>query len=185
MTVPKRSKALQIYLKPGVRDDDLILQVWESCADKDRPQDVFRTMLRRGLFVMLENEELPESVIDECQLDLLLDKKRRRAAVGRRADPQQPDYRPQAYYPVQPRPEPHYAQPEPRFEPPRQPYPDQGRGAPEPMLPISDPFRQEAPSRTPDSAPAPAAYAETPSAASNPPADTRPSQGRRKLGNLM
>ncbi len=74
----KRTQALQIYLKEGVTDDDLLLKVWNSAKRHSRPQDVFRTMLSAGLMSMLENGQLPEEIIDECNLDMLIEKKIRR-----------------------------------------------------------------------------------------------------------
>lgn len=65
-----RSKALQIYMKPGIPDDDLMLEIWDAARRMDRPQDVFRAMLRHGLKRMLETGEISESLIKECDLKL-------------------------------------------------------------------------------------------------------------------
>lgn len=73
-----KSKSLQIYMKPGIEQDDLLIAVWESCKKNDRPQDIFRTMLKHGLKVMVESGEIPDSVIDECHLDEIFEKKRSR-----------------------------------------------------------------------------------------------------------
>jgi Predicted membrane protein len=88
-----RSRSLQIYMKPGIKEDDLMLRVWESCRRHDRPQDVFRSMLRAGLVAMLESGEMPESVIDDCGLDALLERRR-----ARRRRPPEPQPQPQQVY---------------------------------------------------------------------------------------
>lgn len=74
----ERSRSLQIYVKPGIKEDDILIGVWEAAKKLDRPQDVFRSMLRAGLMAMLESGELPESIIDECDLDIILEKRMRR-----------------------------------------------------------------------------------------------------------
>jgi hypothetical protein len=114
----QRSQALQIYLKPGLKEDDLMLRVWEACRKSGRPQHVFRTMLRAGLISMVESGDMPESVIEECGLDSLVERRRRR--VSRHSDKQQPA--PQAEpYPTQYPPHypayPAYPQPYPHHEP--------------------------------------------------------------------
>lgn len=74
----ERSRSLQIYVKPGIKEDDILIGVWEAAKKLDRPQDVFRSMLRAGLMAMLDSGELPESIIDECDLDIILEKRMRR-----------------------------------------------------------------------------------------------------------
>lgn len=64
-----RTKPLQIYLKPGIKEDDLLLEVWAACRKSGRPQDIFRRMLRAGLAVMVENGEIPEGVVRTLHLD--------------------------------------------------------------------------------------------------------------------
>lgn len=74
----ERSRSLQIYMKPGIKEDDLLLRVWDASRKSNRPQDVFRSMLRAGLISMLESGDMPESIIEECGLDALLERRRRR-----------------------------------------------------------------------------------------------------------
>lgn len=76
----ERSRSLQIYMKPGIKEDDLMLKVWDACKKHERPQDVFRSMLRAGLLAMLETGEMPDSVIEECGLDRVLERRQRRKA---------------------------------------------------------------------------------------------------------
>jgi len=99
----ERSRSLQIYMKPGLKEDDLMLRVWDACRKHSRPQDVFRSMLRVGLLAMVESGEMPESVIDECGLEALLERRRRR---GRKAQEQQQapvhPYMPPYPYPAAP-----------------------------------------------------------------------------------
>lgn len=93
----ERSRSLQIYVKPGIKEDDVLIGVWEAAKKLDRPQDVFRSMLRAGLMAMLESGELPESIIDECHLDSVLEKRLRRKS--RKGGQEQPLHNPVAIYP--------------------------------------------------------------------------------------
>jgi hypothetical protein len=70
----KRSRHIQIYLKPGIREDDQMLSIWEACKRYDRPQDVFRAMLRAGMRAMVQSGEMPFAVVEECNLDAFVDK---------------------------------------------------------------------------------------------------------------
>lgn len=70
----KRSRHIQIYLKPGIREDDLMLRIWESCRRNDRPQDVFRAMLRNGMRAMVQSGEMPYAVVEECNLDSFIER---------------------------------------------------------------------------------------------------------------
>jgi hypothetical protein len=65
-----RVRGVQIYLKPGVPDDDQMLAVWDACMALDRPQVVFRQMLRHGLRRMAETGELPPAVMKSAGIDI-------------------------------------------------------------------------------------------------------------------
>jgi hypothetical protein len=122
LKAPQRSKSLQIYVKPGIREDDVLIDIWDACARFDRPQDVFRTMLRRGMIAMVESGDMPKAVIDACGLDAIVDSilERRTRKSGRaRREEQAPAYPPQTYAP-----QPAYVPypPQPQY----QPYPPQG-----------------------------------------------------------
>lgn len=93
----KKSRPLQIYLLPGVKEEATILRIWEMSGR--RRQDIFRAMVRAGLMAMLENGDMPEEVIEECGLDALLERKRKRARKSSQVEAQQP---PQYPYPQQP-----------------------------------------------------------------------------------
>lgn len=110
-------------MKPGIREDDLLLDVWKSCARNDRPQDVFRAMLRRGLMAMVEAGEMPDAVVEECDLDRLLERRSRRRVRGVAAG-----------YPVAAEPQPPHA-----YSPPPHPAP-----APHPK-PTEDETPRDAP----------------------------------------
>lgn len=105
----RRSQALQIYMKPGLKEDDLMLRVWEACKQDDRPQNVFRKMLRAGLIAMVESGEMPESIIEECGLDSLVERRRKRVARHTSGDQKAiaPAAQPYPYYPPPPQPYPH------------------------------------------------------------------------------
>lgn len=57
-----RAKSIQIYLKPGIEEDDLLLELWKLCRARSRPQVVFRRMLREGLRAMIADGEMPASI---------------------------------------------------------------------------------------------------------------------------
>jgi hypothetical protein len=153
-------------VKPGIREDDVLIDVWDACSRFDRPQDVFRTMLRRGMIAMVESGDMPKAVIDACGLDAIVDSiiERRRRKSGRgRQETQEPVPQYPQPYPTQPPygsypPQPPYApyppqgyagQPDPNHwgqgheRPPRQQDYGYDRAAPEPMRPTSDSNRSQ------------------------------------------
>src|SRR3546814_8722220 len=91
----QRAKALQIYLKPGIEEDELLLAVWDACRRSDRPQDVFRRMLRAGLTTMVENGEMPDGVVASLHLDERVARRRLRATQASLP----PYYQPAAAHP--------------------------------------------------------------------------------------
>lgn len=58
-----------------------MLSIWESCKRFDRPQDVFRAMLRNGMRAMVQSGEMPYAVVEECNLDAFVEKWRARQPV--------------------------------------------------------------------------------------------------------
>ena len=88
-----RSRSIEIYLKEGVEEDDLIFGVWSALRGRGRPQDVFRRILRHGIRAMLETGELPRAAIDVLDPELLsplpLAHALARAQAGRRPKPQE------------------------------------------------------------------------------------------------
>lgn len=76
----ERSKALQIYFKPGLKEDDVMLRVWQAAKRNARAQEIFRDMLREGLVALVANGTMPESIIEECGLDAIVERRRRRTA---------------------------------------------------------------------------------------------------------
>lgn len=190
----QRSQALQIYLKPGLKEDDLMLRVWEACRKSGRPQHVFRTMLRAGLIAMVESGDMPESVIEECGLDSLVERRRRR--VSRHSDKPQAAPQPEAY-PAPPQYPPQYA-PYPAY-PPQYPRREPTAYAPHPAPAAPDRYYEEE-RRPPPPVEAPVAREEARVAATPPalpepvqerPIQTNPSAAdgeakpQRKLGKLM
>ena len=183
-------------MKPGIREDDILLEVWEACSRLDRPQDVFRTMLRRGLMAMVESGDMPEAVIDTCNLDSLVER-RRRKGLRARAEPEVPVYAPQPQpqqFPAavpyhQPVPV-HQAAPWPHpHEPPARQAPHIEPQPPMPPYPREEPQReQERPlSKPPEERPAAAGVAGT---SGDPPTvrdggGERPTGKKPKIGSLM
>jgi FtsZ-interacting cell division protein ZipA len=86
----KRSQALQIYLKEGVAEEKVLLEVWEALKGlSGRKQNLFRDMLLAGFQAYLEADKIPEDVMLRCDLDRLLERKIRRknrAASATRQD---------------------------------------------------------------------------------------------------
>lgn len=139
----ERSKALQIYFKPGLSEDDLMLRVWQAARRRGRPQEIFRSMLREGLVQLVANGKLDDSIIEECGLDAIVERRRQRtakhsdrpAAVQQPAAPGYgyPAYPPYAPPPVYPEP-PQYASPV-RATPPAHHYEEERRPLPPPVEP--------------------------------------------------
>lgn len=121
-------------MKPGIREDDILIDVWDACSRFDRPQDVFRTMLRRGMIAMVESGDMPKAVIDACGLDAIVDsileRRSRKAGRTRREAESVPAYPPA--YAAPPAYAPYPAQPPYPPYPPHgyQPQPDHGQWGP-------------------------------------------------------
>ena len=60
-----RAKGIQIYLKPGIEEDDILLNLWEVCKTKARPQEIFRRILQKGLLQMIAQNEISDSILEE------------------------------------------------------------------------------------------------------------------------
>lgn len=137
----ERSKALQIYFKPGLSEDDLMLRVWQAARRRGRPQEIFRSMLREGLVQLVASGKLDDSIIEECGLDAIVERRRQRTAKhsDRSAAAQQPAapgygypaYPPYAPPPAYPEP-PQYA-PAVRAAPPVHRYEEEPRRSPPPV----------------------------------------------------
>lgn len=174
----KRSRHIQIYLKPGIREDDLMLAIWESCKRFDRPQDVFRAMLRNGMRAMVQSGEMPYAVVEECNLDAFVEKWRAR----------QPTQQPHVIHMAPPSydQQPVHAAPRPQPPMPREDVvpvretstPAAGNGEHRPVI--------SQPAPTPSSAPeTKSPEAKTPEKA-KPQADKgESSSGGKRIGNLM
>lgn len=116
----KRSVAIQLYLKEGIADEDLLLRVWNLAQQKGkaRGQNLFRMMLTAGLLALTENGQMPEEIVETLNLDMLVDKKirrKRRIEEARSPQPTTPAHPPGSFGYPQPYP-PHYLP---------QPYPSQ------------------------------------------------------------
>jgi hypothetical protein len=157
-------------VKPGIREEDVLISIWEACPDSDRRQNVFREMLRRGFRSMMETGDMPQALVEQCQLDRFVQPRRARAQADRPADapgyplaqgfpvppgyPAQPPYQVYAPYAAQP---PAF-QPQPYAAPPgwREPEPQwQRRAEPGWDAPSDRPASPEEPPPAPPHAPAP------------------------------
>ena len=72
-----RAKGVQIYLKPGLEEDDRLLAFWHACQRHSRPQEVFRRLLQVGLDELCERGEISSRILREVDEEL----------AGRPADP--------------------------------------------------------------------------------------------------
>lgn len=63
-----RAKGIQIYLKEGIEEDEVLLNLWEICKTHSRPQEIFRRMLQKGLKEMIKSNELSDSIISELSI---------------------------------------------------------------------------------------------------------------------
>ena len=66
-----RPRSIEIYLKEGLEDDDQIFEIWNLLRRKGRPQDSFRRALKLGLHAMLESGELPRSIRQVADPEIL------------------------------------------------------------------------------------------------------------------
>lgn len=124
----KRSVAIQLYLKEGIADEDLLLRVWNLAQQKGkaRGQNLFRMMLTAGLLTLTENGQMPEEIVETLNLDMLVDKKirrKRRIEEARSPQPAAPAHPSAGFgypqpYPPQYLPQPYPAQP---YYPPQAP----------------------------------------------------------------
>jgi hypothetical protein len=132
----KRSVAIQLYLKEGIADEDLLLRVWNLAQQKGkaRGQNLFRMMLTAGLLSLTENGQMPEEIVETLNLDMLVDKKirrKRRIEDARSPQPSAPAHPPAGFgypqpYPPQYLPQPYPAQPYyPHQAPAMQPMPQE------------------------------------------------------------
>ncbi len=56
-----RGRSVEIYLKPGIEEDDLIHEVWREASLTGRPQDLFRRILLTGIRSLYESGDLPRT----------------------------------------------------------------------------------------------------------------------------
>lgn len=152
----KRSQALQIYLKEGIAEEKVLLDIWEACIRLgygSRKQNVFRDIMLAGLQALLETDKFPEDLIDECGLDRLMERKIRRkhrASVVARGEANVPPV-PPFIYP--------YPHPYPHLQPlPPQP-PGYSGYVPPPVPSEPSAVRQRAPEDVPADAPSPVSSA--------------------------
>lgn len=65
-----RAKGVQIYLKPGLEEDDRLLAFWHACQRHSRPQEVFRRLLQVGLDELCERGEISPRILREVDKEL-------------------------------------------------------------------------------------------------------------------
>lgn len=61
----RKSRSIHVYLKPGMREDDLLLAVWDATTRGGRPQDGYRRLLLEGVKRMIENGDMPLSIMKD------------------------------------------------------------------------------------------------------------------------
>lgn len=89
-----RARSIEIYLKPGIDEDDLVHRVWEAVGARGRPQETFRRLLVLGIRAAVENGEMPRAGLEAVDLDILMPvgpaTALLRAGATRPRQPQQP-----------------------------------------------------------------------------------------------
>ncbi|EPX78058.1 hypothetical protein [Salipiger mucosus] len=65
-----RAKSVQIYLKPGLEEDDRLLAFWRACQRNSRPQEVFRRLLNVGFAELIDRGEISPKMLSEIQAEL-------------------------------------------------------------------------------------------------------------------
>lgn len=65
-----RAKSIQIYLKEGIEQDDLLLALWSVLRFKGRPQESYRKMLILGFEAMKASGEFSDSILEELEATL-------------------------------------------------------------------------------------------------------------------
>lgn len=68
----QKTHSIQIYLKPDIEEEAILLDVWNICRRRSRPQFVFRRMLQEGLRSLIAQGELPNSIAREIENHSLL-----------------------------------------------------------------------------------------------------------------
>jgi hypothetical protein len=84
-----RSRAIQVYLKPGLYNDQILLDLWEASREQARPQEIFRTALLLGIDEMIRRGQIPPSI--ESALDLKERLRRNRRLRATDSSEQRPD----------------------------------------------------------------------------------------------
>lgn len=63
-----KSRSIHVYLKPGMREDDLLLALWKAFAKAGRPQEAYRRLLIEGVKRMVENGDMPLSIMKDPEV---------------------------------------------------------------------------------------------------------------------
>jgi hypothetical protein len=66
-----RARSVEIYLKPGIDEDDQVFEIWSALRSRGRPQDTFRRAIRLGLLSMAQGGELARAGLEVLDPDLL------------------------------------------------------------------------------------------------------------------
>jgi hypothetical protein len=69
--VMARARSVEIYLKPGIDEDDQVYEIWSALRARGRPQDTFRRAIRLGLMAMAQANELARAGLEVLDPDLL------------------------------------------------------------------------------------------------------------------
>lgn len=99
-TFRKRNERIQVYLSSINENDALVLDIWDAASKNERVQEVFRAILRNGIRTMVENGDMPSSIVKE--LDLLHLFPARASAPAMPMMPYYPPPAPYGYPPEQP-----------------------------------------------------------------------------------
>ncbi|MHA6345912.1 hypothetical protein [Roseivivax sp. CAU 1761] len=67
-----RARGVQIYLKPGLEEDDRLLAFWHACQRHGRPQEAFRRLLQVGLDELMARGEIGARILQEMSDEIAL-----------------------------------------------------------------------------------------------------------------
>ncbi|WP_310622304.1 hypothetical protein [Flexibacterium corallicola] len=92
------SVKVQIYLNPDLPADQRTIAVWAAAKKHDRPQVVFRKIIDAGIDKLVEQGDLPQDILNECNLTRSKPKSRPKAPI--RTSAPNPEPQPMAPAPV-------------------------------------------------------------------------------------
>lgn len=69
MSHGKRNTRIQVYLSPSSVADKMVLDLYAAAGDIDKPQELFRRIVRAGIRSLYESGEIPPELVRRARLD--------------------------------------------------------------------------------------------------------------------